>query len=156
MAYEQKLAAMVEQFFASQKWTYQFLEEEGFFESGVQLTEEHAAIIHAACGKAAMTVTVALDLSVPDEQLDAVRRFANLVNSILMMGGLILDEEEHLLYFRVGQNCAGQLPTAEIVEDLFFYPISFMDDLLPVLSALLAGTVSYEEAALQLFSNTNE
>lgn len=151
-----QIAAAVRSFFEDQNWQYNYSEEDGLFESGVQLdTEPGGAMIHAVVGKAAFTVMVAPELIVEEECFDDLKDFTTLVNARLMLGCLVLDCEEHVLYFRVGQNCAGQVPNAEIVEDAFMYPISFMEDICPILLELLARTISPEDAADSVFEQEN-
>lgn len=152
-----QIAAAVRSFFEDQGWQYNYSEEDGLFESGVQLDHEPGgAMIHAVIGKSAFTVMIAPELVIEEECFDDVKDFITDVNARLMLGGLVLDCEEHVLYFRVGQNCTGQAPNAAIVEDAFLYPISFVEDICPILLELLAGSLSPEEAAEQVFDREDE
>ncbi len=154
---QEKITEQIVSFFNSQDWQYNYSEENGLFESGVQLDNEPGgAMIHAIVGNGAFTVMVAPELVIEEDAFDDVKDFITAANARLMIGCLVLDCEEHVLYFRVGQNCAGQIPNETIVEDAFMFPITFIDDLCPVLLELLAGTISPEDAVEQVFSGEEE
>jgi hypothetical protein len=140
----------IRHFFEEHDWQYEFHEEEGFFESGLQLDSElGGAMIHAVAGPEAFTVMIAPDIAVEEALFDDVREFINGVNARLMLGCLVLDTQESILFFRMGQNCIGQIPSSQIVEDAFMYPISFLEEIGDTLAALLTGKISAAEAGEQ-------
>ena len=146
-----EIAAGVKQFFEAQEWTYDYYEEDGVFQTAVALGEGNGVMIHAIAGEAAITVMVTSDVAFAPEQSDAARAFVNAVNERLLLGALVLDSEMGVLYFRVGQNCLNQAPNAQIMEDIFMYPISFIDENYKTFADFAAGTISAEEALNQLF-----
>ncbi|MBE6826126.1 MAG: hypothetical protein IJN11_06550 [Oscillospiraceae bacterium] len=157
MNMQNQIADIIVRFFDNQEWQYNYSEENGLFESGVQLDNEPGgAMIHCIVGGGAFTVMVAPEIAIEEDAFDDVKDFITAANARLMIGCLVLDCEEHVLYFRVGQNCAGLLPNDTIVEDAFMFPITFIDELCPVLLELLAGTISPEDALAQVFSDDEE
>ncbi len=141
----------IQAFFKEQNWKYDYFEEEGMFQSAVGLTEETGVMIHAIVGEAAFTVMVAADLAMDSAHYDEFRALINDVNARLLLGTLVLDVDEGILYFRIGQNCVGQTPSAEIIEDSFMYPISFMDENYETFKALFAGQIDADRALTEMF-----
>lgn len=141
----------IKKFFETQNWKYDYFEEEGMFQSAVGLTEDTGVMIHAIAGNAAFTVMVAAELTAQQEYYNEIRKFVNDVNARMLLGGLVLDCDEGILYFRVGQNCVNQAPNAQIVEDAFMYPISFMDENYETFAGLFAGKLSAQQALEKMF-----
>lgn len=141
----------IKKFFETQNWKYDFFEEEGMFQSAVALTEETGVMIHAIVGEAVFTVMAAADLELPAKRYDEISAFVNDVNTRLLLGCLVFEREERILYFRVGQNCVNQAPNAQIVEDAFMYPISFMDENYEAFAQLFAGRLSAQQALEKMF-----
>ena len=142
----------VKQFFDSQNWKYDFFEEEGMFQTAVGLTEESGVMIHAIVGESTLTVMTAAELNAPEKLYPEITAFVNDVNTRLLLGGLVFESEEGILYFRLGQNCVNQAPNAQIVEDAFMYPISFMDENLDTFAQLFAGKISAQAALERMFA----
>lgn len=148
-----KLADMIKQFFESQEWKYDFMEEEGVFQSAVGLTEDTAAMIHVIVGESAYTVMIAPMLPEPVQNVDEIRNFINDLNARLMVGGLVFDTSEGVLFFRVSQICAGQLPSAETVTESFTYPIDFVGENFDIFAKLFDGTMNADAALNAMFSD---
>lgn len=146
------IIAAIKKFFENQNWKYDYFEEEGMFQSAVALTEETGVMIHAIVGQNAFTVMVAAELNTDAEAYHEIRAFINDVNARLLLGGLVLDCDEGILYFRVGQNCMNQTPNESIVEDAFLYPITFMDENFETLAGIMQGDLSAQQALEQLFA----
>lgn len=146
-----EITTAVKAFFEKQNWKYDYFEEEGMFQSAVGLTEETGVMIHAIVGESAFTVMVAADLHPDPAHYDEFRALINDVNARILLGTLVLDADEGILYFRVGQICAAQIPSAEIVQDSFMYPIDFMDENYEIFEALFAGQIDADKALEEMF-----
>ncbi len=147
-----EIVTKVKEFFDSQKWHYDYFEEDCVFQSGVQINETSGLMVHAIIGEAAFTVTAASDVEVNPENYVEAAAFLNEINARLLLGCLVLDSETGVLFFRVGQNCIDQAPTAKVVEDAFMYPISFMDENYAAIAGFLSGSLSAGEALEQVFA----
>ncbi len=147
-----QISSLIKDFFDAQKWQYDYFEEDGVFQSGVQLNENTGLMLHAIIGEAAFTVTAASDIEVNSENYVEVAAFINEINARLLLGCLVLDSETGVLFFRVGQNCIDQVPTKNIVEDAFMYPISFMDENYAAIAGFLNGSLSAGDALAKVFA----
>ncbi len=147
-----QITSMIKDFFDTQKWQYDFFEEDGVFQSGVQLNENTGLMLHAIIGEAAFTVMAASDVEVNAENYVEVAAFVNEINARLLLGCLVLDSETGVLFFRVGQNCIDYAPTKKVVEDAFMYPISFMDDHYEAIAGFLNGSLSAGDALEKIFA----
>lgn len=141
----------IQKYFESQDWKYDFYEEDDVFQTAVALEGGSGVMIHALVGDSAFTVMVSTDIAFTPEVFDAARLFVNAVNERLLLGTLVIDEEEGILFFRVGQNCGSTAPDAQIIEDAFAYPISFVDENYNTFAALAAGEISAADALIKIF-----
>lgn len=148
-----ELVNVVKAFFDKQEWKYDYFEQEGLFQSAVALTEDTSAMIHVIVGSSAYTVMVAPILNAAPQDADEIRNFINEINARVLLGGLVFDASEGVLYFRVGQICAGQLPSAETVQDSFMYPIDFVDENYALFEQVFAGTLTAADALNTMFSD---
>ncbi len=148
-----ELVSVVKAFFDEQEWKYDYFEQEGLFQSAVTLTEDTSAMIHVIVGSSAYTVMVAPVLNAAPQDADEIRNFINEINARVLLGGLVFDASEGVLYFRVGQICAGQLPSAETVQDSFMYPIDFVDENYALFEQVFAGTLTAADALNTMFSD---
>lgn len=139
-------------FFETNNWTYEE-DEEGFFECGLKLDSVIECVrIRAFTGTNALTVMIAPELELKQEKLPELLQYVNLVNGGLMVGCLVLDEEEGVLYFRMGQICTDAMPTEQMMVDFFMYPVSFIDYAGKALMGLLDGSLDPVQAAYQSLS----
>lgn len=151
-----ELVNVVKAFFDGQEWKYDYFEEEGLFQSAVALSETTSAMIHVIVGKSAYTIMIAPMLDAAAQDANEIRYFINEINARIMLGGLVYDASEGVLYFRVGQICAGQLPSAETVQDSFMYPIDFVDENYDLFEALFSGKMTAADALNAMFSDGEE
>lgn len=141
----------VRHFFDAQNWKYDFFEEDGMFQTAIGLAEDSGVMIHAIVGEATLSVMTAAELDAPQALYHEITAFVNDVNARLLLGCLVFDVSEGILFFRVGQNCVNQAPNTQIVEDAFMYPISFMDENFNTFAQLFTGKLSAQQALEKMF-----
>ncbi len=153
MNQHEAITEAIKDYLAKLKWEYEFAEDgDAYFETGTELeNSENGVLIRIVAGSRAYTVMAVpvLEEELTLEQMENVMKFLTIVNAHMLMGTLVLNAEERLLYVQLCQLCSGQIPDEETLEDSLMLPIAIADDLMPLLTQMCAGQLDPEEAAAQ-------
>ena len=139
----------VKDFFKENNWEYG--EQEGCFESGVQLEGEiEGALLQIDSNNGGIVVLCGLDYDIPQENFIEVTALCNIVNMLLPTGAMFLDTVEHILVCRLGQFYGEGNASGEDVGEQVTFCIEMIEKAADVLGELIDGELSPEEAAEQM------
>ncbi len=155
MGNREEITKLIRDYLNELEWEFECTQEgEVYFDTGVGLENNEAgAAIYIVVGKRAYTVMVApVFEEFSEEQGEDIKDFITAVNAKMLLGTLVFNAPESILYVQVSQMCSGQLPDHETLEDSLMLPITIADDLVPALRMMLEGRISPEEAAMRFLT----
>lgn len=146
-SYNQELANLVKQWLDAEDFHYNFDEELGRFDYGVQCnTKFNQLRCIIGIGETYIVFYYICPLHATSEQLASIAEFITRANYGLTLGCFELDFNDGEIRYRMTANCDGILPSPAILNDCFILPINMFERYGDALASVLLDFSTAKEA----------
>lgn len=151
MGYSQEIAARVKEYLQSQEWNYDFNEEKGFFEFGMNIKSKlQKCKVMVIIRENGITCRALSPMYVDPESRAAAVEYITRANYGLISGNFEFDYNDGEIAYKTYLRCEGTLPDIAVfehtIDTTFFMLQRYGDGLTKVLFAGMSPEEAVKEA----------
>ena len=152
--YSTEMAAAVSRYFDMNRYRSRFDQDEGTFTLTIPLESRiRQAQMEISVGNTTLIATARISLVCEKTALRETMEFILRLNAALNFGAFMLDPDTGEVWFRFGLDCAGVMPSYDMIDHLVSLPVivlgTYLDALVSVMLGFSDAKKALQKAALK-------
>ncbi len=156
--YSKEMAAALERYFEMNRYRSRFDQDEGTFSLTIPLESRlRQAQMEISVGATTLISETRIALVCERGALRETMEFVLRLNAALNFGAFLMDVDSGEVWFRFGLDCAGLLPSYDMIDHLVSLPVivlgTYLDALVSVMLGFSDAKKALQKAALKSISD---